>query len=74
MKKEVEEDENEQKSRTETEKLNIRASIKLLKNNKSKHLRRVTVINKEKSLLEQYRKCIDAVSYTHLTLPTILLV
>lgn len=63
MKEEGEEgeNENEKKSRTETEKLNIRASIKLLKNNKSKHLRRVTVINKEKSLLEQYGKCIDEV-------------
>ena len=57
-----EEDEENEKSRTETEKLNIKASIKLLKNNKSKHLRRITVINKEKLLLEQYGKCIDEVS------------
>ena len=62
MKEEQEVAEEEQQSKTEAEKSSIKASIKLLKNNKSKHLRRIKVINKENSLLEQYGKCIDDVS------------
>ena len=59
---EIDEEGNEtNKTKNEAEKYNIKSSIKLLNDNKSKHFRRIKALNKESTLLEQYGSCLDKV-------------
>lgn len=58
-----EEEDNENKTKTEIEKSNIKSSIQLLESNKTKQEQRMEIINKELSLLQTYASCISSVSF-----------
>ena len=51
------------KTKTETEKSSIKASLKKLQANRMKHNERIEIINKEKALLQAYADGISAVGF-----------